>query len=188
MHGPVVELVDTAVFKTEAFPGSAGSIPAGATIFKERQMARTKQMKDVEEALAEKKLHLNRLQSEMEVVKAVIETLESILRRASGQPDTITPRPRARTANVKGLLIDLLREVGPLGLNAASAVEMAQKREKRIERGTASSLLSRLKADGVVAYDGTVYRLMEFMPGRPTSAPAPQGPVLAYHASKGVFG
>ena len=33
-----------------------------------------------------------------------------------------------------------------------------------MERGTVSSLLSRLKNEGIVHYDQTVYRLMKFKP------------------------
>jgi hypothetical protein len=60
---------------------------------------------------------------------------------------------------VKRVLLDLLRETGARGLNARRAVAMAAERGMRVDRTTLSSLLSRLKADAVVAHDGYRYRL-----------------------------
>lgn len=69
-------------------------------------------------------------------------------------------RGRLPRANVKQTVLSLLEEVGESGLNAAKAVEIAENRGERIERGTVSSLLSRLKSEGIVEYTGTVYRLI----------------------------
>jgi hypothetical protein len=69
---------------------------------------------------------------------------------------------KAGRGEAKGLLLDLLREVGTTGLNAAMAEEIAQRRGLVLKRGTAASNLSRLKADGVVVHDGDRYRLPEF--------------------------
>ena len=69
---------------------------------------------------------------------------------------------KAGRGEAKGLLLDLLREVGTTGLNAAMAEEIAQHRGLVLKRGTAASNLSRLKADGVVVHDGDRYRLPEF--------------------------
>jgi hypothetical protein len=110
--------------------------------------------------LAEKRAELARLQVQ-------IETLESALRRASGEPET-PAKTRTRRSNVKGFLIDLLRQANAGGLNAASAVEMAAKLGEHLERGTASSLLSRFKSEGIVTYDGNVYRLKQSAPAAET--------------------
>ena len=75
---------------------------------------------------------------------------------------------QGKRGNAKRLLLDLLHEVRETGLNATSAVEMAAKRGAKLERGTAASNLSRMKADNVVTYDGERYRLPEFT--RPKTA------------------
>jgi hypothetical protein len=62
----------------------------------------------------------------------------------------------------KTVLLDLLREVGGTGLNAATAVELAARRGVKLDRGTAASNLSRMKKDEVVVHDGDRYRLPEF--------------------------
>ncbi len=110
-------------------------------------------MKPVEDMLAEKRAELAKLQVQ-------IETLEAALRRANGEPEAQV-KVKTRRSNVKGFLIDLLREANSTGLNAARAVDMAAKRGEHLERGTASSLLSRFKSDGIVTYDGNVYRLKQ---------------------------
>lgn len=115
-------------------------------------MARTKQMRELEEMLFTKRAELEKLQHEIGV-------LEALKRRLAGEPELVA-RSRAKRSNVKQLVIDLLKERGDSGLNASLAVELAERRGERIERGTVSSLLSRLKAEGVVTYDNNVYRLL----------------------------
>ena len=67
-------------------------------------------------------------------------------------------------SSIKTIVLDLLEEVGTTGLNAVTALEMADSRGQRLERGSVSSLLSRLKGDGIVDYDsdGKVYRLRQY--------------------------
>jgi len=60
---------------------------------------------------------------------------------------------------VKVVLLEMLEIAGAAGLNAAIAVSIAAKREMKVDRTTLSSLLSRLKADGIVDHDGYRYRL-----------------------------
>ncbi len=60
---------------------------------------------------------------------------------------------------VKRILLQLLQEAGGTGLNARLAVAMAAARGIEVDRTTLSSLLSRLKADAVVAHDGYRYFL-----------------------------
>ncbi len=83
---------------------------------------------------------------------------EMMLRHLRGET-TAAVRPRAPRSNVKNYILTLLEEAGERGLNAARAVEIAESKGDTLERGTVSSLLSRLKADGVVVYDGSLYRL-----------------------------
>lgn len=87
--------------------------------------------------------------------------VEMAIRAMRGEP-TAPTRTRAPRSNVKSYLLALLDEVQARGLNAAMAVELAESRGDTLERGTVSSLLSRFKADGVVTYDGSVYRLTKF--------------------------
>lgn len=78
--------------------------------------------------------------------------------------------------SVKAVLLDLLREVGVTGLNAATAVEMANRKGITLHSGSVSSTLSRFKKDDVVEFDGERYRLPSAKsPDTPTNvAPWPK--------------
>lgn len=93
---------------------------------------------------------------EIDKLKAKEEVIREMLSEAKGEPKTIVRGPRP---NVKQTLFQLLEEVGDRGLNASLAVELAKSRGVSIERATVSSLLSRLKNDGTVSYDNSLYRL-----------------------------
>jgi hypothetical protein len=93
---------------------------------------------------------------EIDKLKAQEALIRDMMREASGEPKVKLRAPRS---NVKQTILDLLEQAGDEGLNAASAVEKAAKAGVALERGSVSSLLSRLKNEGVVTYDGSVYRL-----------------------------
>lgn len=67
-----------------------------------------------------------------------------------------------QTKSVKAVLLDLLEEVAAEGLNAPIAVETASRRGLSLDRGTVSSLLSRLKRDEALSFDGQRYRLKKY--------------------------
>ena len=75
------------------------------------------------------------------------------LRRA-GVPSSSVP--------VKTIVLDLLKEVGTVGLDADGAATLAARRGITLHRGSAASALSRLKKEGIAAYDQKRYRLVEY--------------------------
>ena len=93
---------------------------------------------------------------EVEKIKAQEELIRDMIREAGGEPKVKLRPPRS---NVKQTILDLLEQAGPAGLNAATAVETSAKAGVTPERGTVPSLLSRLKNEGIVNDDGSVYRL-----------------------------
>jgi hypothetical protein len=103
------------------------------------------------EALRDKlKEQIAGLQNQLAGVEMTLSAIRDISQTQEG--------PR-RSRGVKQLLLDLLIESGQTGTNALRAVEWAKIRNERLERATVSSLLSRFKRDGVVTFDGSVYRL-----------------------------
>lgn len=106
----------------------------------------------------------DKYKAEMEALRNQIIGLEmaiTVLEADGSEPIEDERQTRARRGNVKGALLDLLQEVGQGGLNALTAVEIAKRRGIDLDRGTISSLLSRLKRDGVVDHDGDRYRLRQ---------------------------
>ena len=74
----------------------------------------------------------------------------------------------AKKQPIKALVLDLLEEVGTTGINGATVVKIASARGVTVERSSVSSLLSRLKADGIVTFDGSMYRLPRYAAPAPT--------------------
>jgi hypothetical protein len=94
-----------------------------------------------------------------------IEGLREALRIQAGDPSAQMEeavRRRTRRGNLKQTVIDLLTEVGDKGLNAESCVPLAKSKGVDLLQGSVSSLLSRLKNDDIVFFDGSRYRLKKF--------------------------
>ena len=107
----------------------------------------------------------DQLIKEMEAIKNKIAGFElaiQLLESDGKSPEIPEPEARGRRSNVKTAILDLLKEVGTTGLNAQTAVEIAARRGINLDRGSVSSLLSRLKKDNVIEYDKERYRLPQF--------------------------
>ena len=105
-----------------------------------------------------------KLLAEMEALRNKIAGLDiaiSLLNKEGGNGLSVGKL----TAGLKATSIDLLKEAGPTGLNAMSAVEMAEKQGLILNRGSVASNLSRLSKEKVIVYDGERYRLPEFAKG-----------------------
>ncbi len=113
-------------------------------------------MQSLQERLVAIRRDLDLALREVEKIKAQEALILDMQREARGEPKLTVRAPRS---NVKQTVLDLLEKAGDAGLNGAMAVEMAAKAKVTLERGTVSSILSRLKNDGVLTYDGSVYRL-----------------------------
>jgi hypothetical protein len=122
----------------------------------------------------------DRLLAQMNGLKHKIEGIELAIQVLGRDDVSAKAADTSKRGNAKALLLDLLREVGTTGLNATSAVEMGARRGVKLERGTAASNLSRMKADNVVTYDGDKYRLPEFSRTKP-------GVVVKIVGEKGIF-
>jgi hypothetical protein len=118
-------------------------------------------MKAIEEAIA-------RLEAERAAFNARIdgriEGLREALRLQSGAVAIaeLPIRKRTRRGNLKETVIDLLTEVGDKGLNAEECVSLAKSKGIDLLQGSVSSLLSRLKSDTVIFFDGARYRLKQY--------------------------
>lgn len=69
----------------------------------------------------------------------------------------ILPDPRRRRRNVKGTVMDLIVEAGRAGVTANEIVDRAAAAGRQLDRPSVSSLLSRLKREGVLSFDGERY-------------------------------
>lgn len=126
-------------------------------------MARGQTMRAIEEAIA-------RLETERGAFNARIdgriEGLREALRIHGGapiEPLAVDARKRIRRGNLTDTVLALADEAGEKGLTSEEFVRLA-----KIAKGvdlvpaSVSSLLSRLKNDGVMFFDGQRYRLKQF--------------------------
>jgi hypothetical protein len=107
----------------------------------------------------------DRLLVEMEALKnkiAGIEMAMALLDNGGSVGDATAAPPRRIRLGVKSFVLDLLSELGTTGLNAATAVEIGERRGVHLDRQSVSSLLSRLKNEGIVVYDNERYKLPRF--------------------------
>ena len=120
----------------------------------------------------------DRLLAEMEAIRNKIAGLElaiTLIEEDDQSPDNPQPT-RRRRATTKGAVIDMLRETGADGLNSAIAVQMGERRGLDLDRASVSSLLSRLKRDGIVVHEGDKYQLKEF-----AATAKPENPFRVIH-------
>lgn len=121
--------------------------------------SRTKMKENVKKLTDER----DRILGEIEALKHKASGVELAISLLQREDSHAAISDTSKRGGAKALLIDLLREVGSMGLNATSAVEIAARRGVKLARGTAASNLSRMKAEKAVAYDGDKYRLPEFV-------------------------
>ena len=115
--------------------------------------------------------HLQRLREELVAVQAEIRSLqgrEAGLQRAISivSDDPVLTEEmignsgtkRKRRSPIKDIVLRLLQENAERGLVAIDLVELAKAQGITLDRNSVSSILSRFKRDGVLDYDGKVYR------------------------------
>lgn len=117
--------------------------------------------------------HLQLLRDQLAAVQGQIRSLqgeEAGLRRAiaivSDDPPIVAstgPAMRARRSPIKDTVLRMAQAHAVDGVVAAQLVELARAEGIELDRNSVSSLLSKFKRDGVLEYDGHVYR-----PSRPT--------------------
>lgn len=108
----------------------------------------------------------NRLKQQIEVLQRQSEALQNQLvgvERSigliSGETTAEIYPARGRTRNVKDTVLGLLAEAAGQGLTVIQLLEIAQNKGKHLDRGSVSSLLSRLKRENILDMVDGVYRI-----------------------------
>ena len=119
---------------------------------------RRENMKAIEDEIA-------RLRSQREAISNRIEGLESALRLMSGgAADLRVPQQeKQRRGSVKTTVLDIVTSAAEAGVTVVQCVESANSKYGIIlDRASVSSLMSRLKKDDILFYDGDRYRLKQY--------------------------
>ena len=109
---------------------------------------------------------LERIRSEIARLRAQEEVLVALQKKMSGE--VAAPAARKRSGAVKPLVIDIMREAGFTGATTAEVDEMVRRSVPTVAKDTVGSVLSRLKSDGALIYDGERYYEKRFAP-KPSS-------------------
>lgn len=86
-----------------------------------------------------------------------LQTLDQAVAAAGGTPIPQTPAGK-RQSNVKNTVMGIINEAAEAGVTAVSVVEAAAAKGKALDRNSVSSLLSRLKREKTLTFDGERYR------------------------------
>ena len=112
------------------------------------------------------------LRTELEAARARLQEVENLIKMFGGEAMVQAPpqnETRARRGDLKSLVLGLYEEAAESGLSTHGCIAAAKDRGVDIQPASVSSLLSRLKSDGVLFYDGDRYRLKRY--AGPRSAP-----------------
>lgn len=122
-------------------------------------MRKGQQMKSIEEEIARIDAEIARLRERR---AAFVDALAMVSGVASSP---IAPPPmRRRAANVKPLILDIMWNAGSGGATSVEVAALVKEKVPAVAKDTVGSVLSRLKADGALIYDGERYYDKRFPP------------------------
>jgi len=113
------------------------------------------------------------IEEELRRVRAEIERLrieEALLSKMHDKMSGVPEQPaRGRAMRVKPVVLDIMKSAGAAGATSAEVDLMVRERVPNVAKDTVGSILSRLKGDGALVYDGERYYEKRFDPegGRP---------------------
>lgn len=116
------------------------------------------------------KAQLDAVRAQIERLQVKEETLLELLRALSGEPAIADKPVRRRAPSVKPHVLDFMREVGVLGATTAEVDDAIRALNPHVAKDTVGSVLSRLKSEGALTYDGERYYEKRFAP-RPFDGP-----------------
>jgi hypothetical protein len=157
-------MVDATVFKTEVLSGAYGfesrsehhSQPKVIT----HMSTNGKKMKPIDEEIARIDEQIARLQGRREGLLQAKGLMQG-QGQAASEP---VAEPRKRSPNIKPLILNIMASAGPEGATSALVSARVKEAVPSVAKDTVGSTLSRLKADGALAFDGERYYEARFAP------------------------
>jgi hypothetical protein len=111
-----------------------------------------KQMKPLDDEIQRLDAEITRLQALREGVIRAKELLSP-----GGLAATVDHGPRKRSLNIKPLILDVMLKAEGAGATSAEVLTIVRQTSPNVTRETVGSILSRLKADNALVYDGVRY-------------------------------
>ena len=105
----------------------------------------------------------DKLRAEVQGVQTRLDEVEFMLRTLGDETAKVEEAKRTRRGDLKDIVLAMYEEAGEAGLSTQACIRWAKERRGvDLQPASVSSLLSRLKADGVLFFDGDRYRLKRF--------------------------
>jgi hypothetical protein len=111
-----------------------------------------------------------KLDIEIDGLKMRRQAFVDVLAKFSGEDQparSSSETGRRRSANITPLVLDIMAEVGATGATSKDVDERVRERVPTVARGTVAAVLSRLKGDAALVYDGIRYYDARSAPGKP---------------------
>jgi hypothetical protein len=105
---------------------------------------------------------IERIKGEIARLNAQLEVLLELKADANGEPPPSAPRKRS--PKIKPLVLDIMSRAGFAGATTADVDREVREKVPTVAKDTVGSILSRLKADGALTYDGERYFEKRFTP------------------------
>jgi hypothetical protein len=99
-------------------------------------------------------VELRQREREIEALRNKLKGVDAAIAAVGGQPQAAATR---RNRNVKQTVMELIVDAGQKGITAIEVVERAAIAGRQLDRPSVSSLLSRLKREGVLSFNGERY-------------------------------
>ena len=115
---------------------------------------------------------IGKINAQIDRLTARREAFEDMLKQISGidmqsQSPPLAETVRKRATNVKPLILDIMTAVGAAGATTMEVDERVREKVPTVAHGTVGAVLSRLKGEGALAYDGDRYYIAQLAPVRP---------------------
>jgi hypothetical protein len=109
---------------------------------------------------------IKRVDGEIARLQGVRDGLVRARALMSGDMETgaATVEVRKRSANIKPLILDIMRSAGSTGATSNEVSALVKERVPTVAKDTVGSVLSRLKADKALSHDGERYYDARFAP------------------------
>ena len=118
-------------------------------------------MTAIQQLVDAKRAEVEALRQKLRDEEKTLNGLQAALSAIKGEVAIV----RKRRSNVKQTVLDILNQRAEEGVDAFIVLQLAQEWFGiELNRGSVSSLLSRLTSDGAVHYDGQLYRLKKYAP------------------------
>jgi|GEM_PF-2408874 len=122
--------------------------------------ANGKKMKPLDEEIARIEGQIARLQG----IREGLLQAKALMQGGAPQSSDSVSEPRKRSPNIKPLILDIMTAAGAEGATSAIVSARVKEAVPSVAKDTVGSTLSRLKADGALAFDGERYYESRFAP------------------------